>query len=92
MNNEMSFTVVDDEGNEIICDVISFYHYEAKDEMYVLYTDYTLNDSSKFNTYLSQLVETNGTYKLELVNNKQKYSEIANSAKTLYGKPLAELA
>ena len=43
-DEEYNFTVVDDNGNEVICDVISLLKDEKTNNLYVVYTDYTLNE------------------------------------------------
>ena len=57
-DEEYNFTVVDDEGKEVICDVISLLQDEKTNDVYIIYTDYTMNDKNQFNTYLSELVES----------------------------------
>lgn len=88
---EYNFTVVDDEGNEVICDVISLLQDEKTKSLYVVYTDYTLNDKNQFNTYLSELVEKKGEYTLKDVKNKTKYENLLEHAKTVYGRAITDL-
>ena len=88
---EYNFTVVDDNGNEVICDVISVLHDEKNNEVFVVYTDYTLNDNNQFNTYLSQMIEKNGEYTLKGVSSKSKYESLMETAKTIYGRAIDEL-
>lgn len=90
-DEEFNFTIVDDNGNEIICDVISLLQDKKTDEIYVLYTDYTLNEKNQFNTYLSQLIEKKGEYSLKNIENKARYQQLLNDSKALYGKALDEL-
>ena len=47
---EYNFTVVDDNGNEVLCDVISLLQDEKTNNLYVIYTDYTLNENNQFLT------------------------------------------
>ena len=88
---EYNFTIVDDNGNEVICDVISVLHDEKNNEVFVVYTDYTLNENNQFNTYLSQMIEKNGEYTLKGVSSKNKYESLMETAKTIYGKAISEL-
>ena len=92
MNEEMNFTVVTENGEEVICDVISLYQDEKNDELFVLYTDYSFDSNQKFKVYLSQLIETEGAFRLKLVKDKVRYDELVNTAKTLYGQPLRTVA
>ena len=90
-DNDLNFTVLDDNGNEIICDVISLLQDEKTNELFIFYTDYTLNEKDQFNTYLSQLIEDKGTYRLKRIESKARFSELLKDAKTLYGKALDQL-
>lgn len=86
-----NFTVIDSEGREVICDVISLLQDEKTNELFVLYTDYTLNEKKQFNTYLSKLIETQGEYSLEKINDKNRYQQLLKDARALYGKAIDEL-
>lgn len=90
-DDEYNFTVIDENGNEVICDVISLIQDSKSDEVYVLYTDYTLNEKDQFNTYLSQLVESRGQYRLKRIENREKYNYLLENSRALYGKALDEL-
>ena len=90
-SEEYNFTVVNDNGEEVICDVISILHDEKTGEVFVVYTDYTINDKNQFNTYLSEMVERKGGYMLKKVASKERYDQILKDAKTLYGKALQEI-
>ena len=91
MNDEYSFTIKDDDGNEVRCDVISIIRDDKSGEVYVLYTDYSMNDKNQFSTYLSLLLEENGHYLLKSVDSKEKYEYLIKNAKDLYGKTIEEL-
>ena len=90
-DEEYNFTVIDDNGNEVICDVISLLKDEKTEEIFVLYTDYTLNEKNQFNTYLSQLLEKKGEYPLKSIDNKERYQQLLKDSRALYGKALDEL-
>ena len=90
-NEEYNFTVVNDQGEEVICDVISMLQDEKTGELFVLYTDYTLNDKNQFNTYLSQFIEKKGEYSLKKIESKERYNQLLKDAKTLYGKAIQDL-
>jgi uncharacterized protein YrzB (UPF0473 family) len=89
--DEYNFTVIDDNGKEVICDVISLLKDEKNGDMFVLYTDYTLNDKNQFNTYLSQLVENKGEYRLKSIENREKYNYLLENTHAVYGKAINEL-
>ncbi len=88
---EYNFTVVDDNGNEVICDVISVLQDTKNNGVYVVYTDYTLNENNQFNTYLSELVEKKGEFTLKTIKSKLKYEELLETAKTVYGRAISDL-
>ena len=91
-DEEYNFTVVDDEGKEVICDVISLLQDEKTNDVYIIYTDYTMNDKNQFNTYLSELVESKkGEYTLKDVKSKVKYKNLMEHAKTVYGRAITDL-
>lgn len=90
-DEEYNFTVVDAEGKEVICDVISLLQDEKTNNVYVIYTDYTLNEKNQFNTYLSELVESKGEYTLKDVKSKIKYNNLMENAKTVYGRAITDL-
>ena len=90
-SEEYNFTVINDNGEEVICDVISVLHDEKTSELFVVYTDYTMNEKEQFNTYLSQIIEKKGEYILKKVASKERYDQILQDAKTLYGKAIQEL-
>ena len=90
-DEEYNFTVVDDNGNEVICDVISLLKDEKTNNLYVVYTDYSLNENNQFNTYLSELVEKKGEFTLKNIKSKLKYEELLETAKTVYGRAISDL-
>ena len=88
---EYNFTVVDDNGNEVLCDVISLLQDEKTNNLYVIYTDYTLNENNQFNTYLSELVEKKVEFTLKSIKNKSKYEQWLETAKTVYERAISDL-
>ena len=88
---EYNFTVVDNNGNEVICDVISVLQDTKNNGLYVVYTDYTLNENNQFNTYLSELVEKKGEFTLATVKSRIKYEELLETARTVYGRAISDL-
>ncbi len=63
---DLSFTVKYDNGEELINDITAVVPNEKnKEEPYVTYTDYTMDENDDFNTYYGKLVKVNGEYVLE---------------------------
>ena len=90
-NDEYNFTVIDENGNEVICDVISVLQDQKTNELFVVYTDYTTNDKGQFNTYLSKLEEKRGNYNLRPIESRERLSSLLKDSKSLYGKALEQL-
>ena len=65
---EMSFTIVNNDGIEVKCDVLSIIN-DEEDKTYLLYTDYILNDNNEYNVYVSQLIKDEDNFILEEIDN-----------------------
>lgn len=89
MNDEYSFTVINKEGMEVICDVVSMITDDSS-KIYLLYTDYLLDDRGNFRLLASELVEKNDDFVLQDIEDKEKLKELVNSAKNLYEKTVNE--
>lgn len=82
INEDYSFTIQDDLGNEIICDTLAVI--EIEDEPIVIYTDYTLNEDNKFNLYVSKMIEDGDNFKLEEFKNYEGIEEIENTLEKIW--------
>lgn len=86
MNEEYSFTVVNDKGMEVTCDVVSMIT-DKESRIYLLYTDYLLDDKGSFRLLASELVQTKeNDFMLKDIDNKKKLKALITSAKDLYFK------
>ncbi len=86
MNEEYSFTIINDEGMEVTCDVVSMIT-DKDDRIYLLYTDYLLDDKGSFRLLASELVQTKeNDFMLKNIDDKEKLSELVKAAKNLYDK------
>jgi len=65
---EMNFTITNDNGLEVKCDVLSVIN-DDENKTYVLYTDYTLNDNNEYNIYASEMLSEGTDFKLEEIEN-----------------------
>ena len=63
---EMNFTIVNENGIEVKCDVLSIIN-DDNDKTYIIYTDYTLNENNEYNVFVSQIINEGENYKLEKV-------------------------
>ena len=89
MNEEYSFTVINKEGIEVTCDVISMIA-DKDSKIYLLYTDYLLDDNGNFRLLASELVQKKNDFILQDIKDKTKLSELVKSAKNLYEKTMAK--
>ena len=83
---DYSFTIINDQGMEVKCDIISIINDNDTDDIYVVYTDYLLTKTNKFRILISQLVNENGDYILKDVKNEDKIEEIKKASLTLHNK------
>lgn len=89
MNEEYSFTVTNKEGMEVTCDVISMIT-DKDSKIYLLYTDYLLDDNGNFRLLASELVQKKNDFVLQDIEDKEKLTELVKSAKNLYEKTMVK--
>lgn len=53
MNEKTTFTVLDDEGKEIVCEVLFTFNSEETKKDYIVYTDNTTDDDGNVRVYAS---------------------------------------
>ena len=53
MKEKAEFTVLDDKGNEITCEVLFTFDSEETNKSYIVYTDNTTDDSGNVKVYAS---------------------------------------
>lgn len=83
MNGEYSFTIINNEGIEVTCDVVSMIT-DEQSRIYLLYTDYLLDDKGNFRLLASELVQSENDFILKDIGDKEKLKELVSSAKNLY--------
>lgn len=88
---DYSFTIINDQGIEVKCDLISIINDNETDQVYVVYTDYLLTKTNKFRILISELVEDEGSYILKDVMDKEKVEEIKKTSLTLHSKAYQRL-
>lgn len=89
MNDEYSFTVINKEGMEVTCDVISMIA-DKDSKIYLLYTDYLLDTAGNFRLLASELVQKKDDFVLQDIKDKEKLTELVKSAKNLYEKTMVK--
>ena len=88
MNEEYSFTVINKEGLEVTCDVVSMITDDSS-RIYLLYTDYLLDEKGNFRLLASELVQNKNDFILKDIADEKKLEELVKSAKNLYEKTMA---
>ena len=53
MNKENTFTVIDDEGKEVVCEVLFTFESDETKKNYIVYTDNTLDSEGNVKVYAS---------------------------------------
>ena len=89
--DDYSFTIINEQGMEVKCDVISVVSDNETNQVYVVYTDYLLTKTNKFRILISELIEENGEYTLKDINDSRKLEEIKNTSLTLHAKAYQRL-
>ena len=83
MEQEYCFTVINKEGIEVTCDVVSMIA-DKDSRIYLLYTDYLLDEKGDFRLLASELVQKNDDYILQDIENEDKLEELIKSARNVY--------
>ncbi len=69
---DLSFTKINEDGIEMICDILAVVpNPDNKEEPYVIYTDYTLDDKDEFVNSYGKIVSENDEYTLKTVTDKK---------------------
>ncbi len=89
--DDYSFTIINDQGMEVKCDVISIISDNDTGQVYIVYTDYLLTKTNKFRVLISELVEMNGDYILKDVRDASKVEELKKTSLTLHSKAYQRL-
>ena len=68
MMKDISFTVINDSGLEVKCDVLASIS-DDENKTYIIYTDYTFNQNNEYNVYVSQMIREGDGFTLERIEN-----------------------
>ena len=86
---QYNFTVLNSEGEEINCDVISIITIESK--IYLLYTDYLIDEeTSNFRLLASELVQEKGNYILKHIADKELIKTLVQQSKETFEKHIQQ--
>ena len=75
-NEELSFTVTDNEGREIRFDVLFSYESPETGKNYIVYTDNTLDDDGNTKVYASIFEPDNDTEQLLPIETEEEWAMI----------------
>ena len=75
MTEDMTFTVVNDEGKEIKCDVLFTFDSDETGKNYIVYTDNTKDENGNIKVYASTY-NPNDTTKLEPITSEKEWKVI----------------
>ncbi len=77
---DLSFTVRNKDGDEVICDIVSVVpNEENPDEPYVVFTDYMLDENDEFVMQYGKVIEMNGEYVLKTVEDANIVDKIKDA-------------
>ena len=78
----LCFDIINDEGLEVTCDITAVIpNLDNRDEPYVMYTDYMLDENDNFVTYYGQIIEENGQSKLKRIVDQETINKIIELSK-----------
>lgn len=74
---DLSFDIKKEDGTEIGCDILYVVpNNERPEEPYVVFTDYTLDETDEFVEYYGRIKENNGEYALEVITDEKIIEKI----------------
>ncbi len=83
MKDKNSFTVINDEGKEITCDVLFTFDSEETNKSYIVYTDNTLDENKNIKVYASIFDPTDDNTKLEPIETEKEWKIIETILESL---------
>lgn len=67
---DLSFTIKNKEGLDVICDIVSVVPNDDGDEPYVVFTDYLMDENDEFIMQYGKLVKVDDDYVLKVVDDE----------------------
>lgn len=83
MNEKNSFTVVNDEGKEVKCDVLFTYDNDETNKSYIAYTDNTKDENGQVRVYASIFDPKQENPSLEPITTEKEWKVIETILQTL---------
>ena len=78
-----TFSMIDENGNEVIYDVLFTFESEETNKNYIVYTDNTKDESGNIEVYASIYDPTNPQSKLEAIETEKEWKVIETILETL---------
>ena len=69
--DNITFKTINDDGLEVLCDVLSSYYDEDNDKLYFAFTDYTLTDNNTFKCYTVEAIKSENGYDLVEIDDNE---------------------
>ena len=67
---DLSFTLKNKDGLDVICDIVSVVPDEETEETYVVFTDYLLDENNEFIMQYGKLVKIDDEYVLKVIDDE----------------------
>ena len=87
---EYSFTIINKDGIEVTYDVLSMIT-DKDSRIYLLYTDYLLDENGRTRVLASELVQEKDSYILKDIDDKEKLAELVQASKDVYNEGLNQI-
>ena len=78
-----SFSMIDDKGNEVICDILFTFESEETNKNYIVYTDNTRDETGNIEVYASIYDPEDPHSKLEAITTDKEWKVIETILDTL---------
>ena len=77
MENKSSFKIVNDKGEELVCDVLFTYEDTALNKNYIVFTDNTLDENGKIKVYANYYDPTGKNLGLGKIETSEEWDNIS---------------
>ncbi len=82
-NTKMTFKLIDDDGKEIVCDVLFTFDSEETNKSYIVYTDNTLDEDGNIQVYASTYQKEENSAKLDPIETDKEWKIIETILNTI---------
>lgn len=83
MDNKNSFKVINDQGQEVVCDILFTFDSEETNKSYIVYTDNSKDDGGNVQVFASIYDPKQEDPKLEPIESEQEWKIIETILNTL---------